>query len=226
MGLRLVRFVLLLGIAALCFAPVDALGSYPEVTVKGEKWTPSTAVKVYRGEELYRYIDGGAEVYIRAGLVDATVIKYQAGGHKEPVVVEIYRMKDSEGAQKVYAKHFSKGDPVLSLGDEAHYARNILTYRKGESYVRIFTFESLPDARSVLLAIARKVGTVNQFSGKKQGQLTDIYNLITTMANSFGSGFPKYFNDKGIERSRGQEIEGIKETSLTRPLDPYDNKDC
>jgi len=159
MDLRIICLILWLCIAALCFAPVHALGGYPEVTVKGEKWAPSPAVKVYKGEELYRYIDGGAEVYIREGLVDATVVNYQAGGHKEPVVVEIYRMKDREGAKKVYAKHFSKGDPVPSLGDEAHYAKNILTFRKGAAYLRIYTYESLPDARSVLLAIARKVGT-------------------------------------------------------------------
>lgn len=157
MSTRLIHFVFCLFIMALCSSSLHAREEYATVTVKGEKWAPSSAIKVYQGDELYKYIDGGAEAYLKTGMVKATVLTYQAESHKEPVVAEIYQMKNTDGARKVYVKHFSKGAEIPSLGDEAHYVKQILTVRRGAFYLRIYTYEKLKNEREILLAIAREV---------------------------------------------------------------------
>lgn len=152
-----VRLIIVVFCLCIAVSYIQAHEEYPAVTVNGEKWTPSPLIKAYQGDELYKYINGGAEVYLKAGMIKATVVSYQAERHKEPVVAETYCMKDRYGAQKVYLKHFSKGTAIPSLGDEAHYVKQILTVRKGAFYLRIYTYEKLKNEREILLAIARSV---------------------------------------------------------------------
>ncbi len=156
-NIRFIRYVLCFLIVVFCASSLHALEEYRTVTVKGEKWVPSSTIKVYQGDELYKYIDGGAEVYLKAGMVKATVVSCQAKNHREPVMVEIYQMAGSDGAQKVYTKHLSKGAVGLSLGDESHYVKQVLTVRKEAFYLRIYTYEKLSNEREILLAIAREM---------------------------------------------------------------------
>jgi hypothetical protein len=116
-------------------------------------WSPANKRQVYQGEELYTYIDGGAEVYLKAGFKKLTVENFTSKHYSDPIVVEIYEMADGIGARQVYEKHRIHKAAAVQLGDEGSYYPGILAFWRGHCYCRVYTYNKLRKDRETLLII-------------------------------------------------------------------------
>lgn len=119
-------------------------------------WEKSSETRVFAAKDLWQYIDGDAEQYISAGVVTTSTSDYKFQGQLE-ATVDVYTMKDAEGARKILEKGQSKDAQTVQLGDAGvAYAQSVI-FRKGPALVRIVAYESTPGAPAALLAMAHAV---------------------------------------------------------------------
>jgi hypothetical protein len=121
-------------------------------------WQKTGDTRVFAAKDLWQYIDGDAEQYVKAGVVSVAISDYKYRDQVE-AVVDVYQMGDSAGASKILAGEQSKDGKSASLGDEAIAYGQSVIFRKGPYLVRIVAYESTPDTGPALLALAHGIET-------------------------------------------------------------------
>lgn len=121
-------------------------------TVAG--WQKTSDTRIFAAKDLWQYIDGEAEQYINAGVVSASTSDYKYQDSLE-AVVDIYTMRDSGGAAKMFGSSPDKGGKSVQLGDQGVAYEQSVTFRKGPHLIRIVGYEASPDAPEALMALAR-----------------------------------------------------------------------
>lgn len=81
-----------------------------ETTPEGWK---ETERREYTRNDLYGYIDGGAEIFLEYGFQKLTLIRYGLG--KEELNVELYRMDNPEGALGIYLAKAGRETPLADF---------------------------------------------------------------------------------------------------------------
>ena len=119
-------------------------------------WQKTSDTRVFAAKNLWQYIDGDAEQYIKAGVVSATTSDYKYQDKVE-AVADVYTMGNTAGAQKILASEQSKDGKSVALGDEAIAYGQSVTFRKGPYLVRIVAYELTPDTGQALLALAHGI---------------------------------------------------------------------
>jgi hypothetical protein len=118
-------------------------------------WTTDTAVRLFRGAELYGHIDGGAEIYLELGFVEAAVASWRRGG--ELVGVELYRMTDAPAALGIYLGRCGAETPAVGLTTRHTAGRHQLQLVHGPFYAIVETAEDSSVPASVLVEVAAAV---------------------------------------------------------------------
>jgi len=119
-------------------------------------WEKTSDTRVFAAKDLWKYIDGDAEQYIQAGVVSTSTSDYKYQNQLE-AVVDVYTMRDSSGAMKVFETNQSKGAKTVALGDAGVAYEQSVIFRKGPYLVRIVAYESTPGTQEALLALAQGV---------------------------------------------------------------------
>jgi len=119
-------------------------------------WQKTSDTRTFAAKDLWQYIDGDAEQYVKAGVVSAATSDYKYQDKLE-AVVDVYTMGDSAGAQKVFDASKSASAQSVAVGDAGVAYEQSVSFRKGPYYVRIVAYESAPDEQQALLALARGV---------------------------------------------------------------------
>ncbi len=119
-------------------------------------WAKTGDTRTFEAADLWKYIDGEAERYLKAGVqrVSTTDYKFQ---NKVDAVVDIYTMGNAEGAEKI-----SKSEPAVNvkpiqLGDEARLSSQSLVFRKGAYLVRIVAYEESAETEQALLQLGQGI---------------------------------------------------------------------
>ncbi len=126
----------------------------PPPAVAAEGWTVTGGPRVYGEANLFEYIDGAAERYLRAGFVEAAVTgyRYQDGSDAEAAV---YRMKTAAAARAVYDAEPPQGSRPVALGDDARLYGASLLFLRGPYLVRLVAYQSGPQTGAALLSLGR-----------------------------------------------------------------------
>lgn len=119
-------------------------------------WQKTSETRVFPAKDLWRYIDGDADRYLKAGVISAATSDYK---YREQLsaVVDVYTMSDSAGARKILDGDRSSSTRGVPLGDEGIAFEQSIAFRKGSRFVRIVSFERMPDSEQALLALAHGV---------------------------------------------------------------------
>jgi hypothetical protein len=139
-------------------APADYL---PEnVGLSG--WAQEGKPRTFTQDTLWDLMDGGAEVYLEYGVVGAASVIYK-DAKKDEVQVEIYAMKDADGAFGIYSFNSRTKGVAVPIGDDAMRTDYFLLVRKG-SYFLSFTAVSdpaatMPPCLELARAIAARIPT-------------------------------------------------------------------
>jgi hypothetical protein len=116
-------------------------------------WEKSSETRTFEPKDLWQYIDGDSEQFIRAGVVSTATSDYKYQGQLE-AVVDVYTMSGPDGAQTILEQGQTKDAQSISLGDEGlQYAQSV-SFRKGRYLVRIVAYESSASTPQALMALA------------------------------------------------------------------------
>jgi len=105
----------------------------------------------YEGEELYDYINGGAELYLSYGLKGMTGCKYNAEGLPQ-ITVEIYEMTSSANAFGIYTQSRDKEEHDYGQGSQSH--SDYILFWKGKYYIIITAQKPTTDSSKTISHLA------------------------------------------------------------------------
>ena len=141
----------------------------PQVKQHLVAWLPDAAAigakaigePVFYGENLFEYIDGGAEVYHQyqfAGLVHQ---KYRVG--EVELTVDIYDMGSAVNAFGIYSVERAPGYNYVPIGAEGYLNDLVLNFLQGPCYVKLLAAGKSARTSAVLDSVAKsisaKIGT-------------------------------------------------------------------
>jgi hypothetical protein len=110
----------------------DILALLPEAGEINE-WKRISDPLIYEGEELYDYINGGAEVFLERGFLRVLVQEFQKG--QKQIILEIYEMSSTEAAREIFLYRCSDSDQRLPMGQGACRGDYYLMLHNGPYFV-------------------------------------------------------------------------------------------
>ena len=119
-------------------------------------WQKGDKTQTFDAANLWQYIDGGADQYVKAGVGTTSTSDYMFQGSLE-AVVDIYTMKTAAGAKTIFDADPAAGGQSAQLGDAARLYEQSLVFRKGPYLVRITAYEAAPGEADALLALAHGI---------------------------------------------------------------------
>ena len=119
-------------------------------------WTTTASIRTFEAADLWKYIDGDAERYLKAGVrrVSTTDCRFQ---DKVDAVVDIYTMGSAEGAEKIFKSEPAADVKPIQLGDDARLSSQSLVFRKGAYLVRIVAYEESAEIQQALLQLGHGI---------------------------------------------------------------------
>ena len=119
-------------------------------------WAKTGDIRTFEAADLWKYIDGEDERYLKAGVqrVFTTDYKFQ---NKVDAVVDIYTMENVEGGEKVLKSEPAVGVKPIQLGDSARLYSQSLVFRKGPYLVRIVAYEESAEMQQALVRLGQAI---------------------------------------------------------------------
>ncbi len=180
----------MLGSGASLWAAGGEGGTYSFPEMAG--WKQSGEIQIYSRANLYDYIDGGADLYLKYDFQELKVAEYQ-NDRKASVTIEVYRHKTPVHAFGIYSQERLSNANYLEVGAQGYSEKGVLNFLAADCYVKMSSVDAGPEEREVLLAFAKKV--VENLGGK--GSLPSIL-----------SSFPREGEKKNSEKFISREFLG------------------
>ena len=139
-----------------CTARPDRQATPFPATQEVAEWVRTGDVRTFPAADLWKYIDGEAERYLKAGVRSVSTADYRFRD-KLDAVVDIYTMESKSGGEKIMELEPAAGAETVRLGDGGRLFDQSMVFRKGPYLVRITAYESSPATPPALLALARGV---------------------------------------------------------------------
>ena len=124
-------------------------------------WRMEGESEVYVGDDLFIYINGGAEIYHEYGFDQVAVQRYRRGG--DTVSVEIYTMEGN--AFGIYSFARSSSGQLVDLGDGATASDYYLHFWSGPDLAVITAENEFADRADAVLEIAAAFAGCRQSGG-------------------------------------------------------------
>ena len=119
-------------------------------------WQKTGDTRNFEAKDLWQYIDGDAEQYVKAGVVATSTADYSYQSRLE-AVVDVHTMGTPDGAGKIL-ENVKRGDArSVQIGDGGFAFSQSVTFRKGVYLVRIVAYQSYADGPQALMALAHGV---------------------------------------------------------------------
>jgi hypothetical protein len=155
-------------------------------------WKQSDEIQIYSRENLYDYIDGGADLYLKYDFQELKVAEYQ-NDRKASVTIEVYRHKTPTHAFGIYSQERLASANYLEVGAQGYSEKGVLNFLAADCYVKMSSVDVGPEEPAMLLAFAKKV--VENLGGK--GSLPSVL-----------SSFPREGEKKNSEKFISKEFLG------------------
>ena len=154
-GLLMSIWLAFFGIAACHRSAENRAGPFP-ASNEAAGWVRTGEIRSFSAADLWKYIDGEAERYLKAGVETASTADYRFHD-KFDAVVDIYTMGNAAGAQRIVDSEPAANADTPPLGDSARLYSQSLIYRKGPYLVRITAYEDSTETKPALLGLARSI---------------------------------------------------------------------
>ncbi|MEK6546583.1 MAG: DUF6599 family protein [Nitrospinota bacterium] len=146
----------------------DSLSNLMPDMLAESQWKSPMDVKCYTGDELFNYMNGGAELYHDYGFKAVCVQDYQKNDNL--YTTEVYEMENSQKAFGIYSINREGEHPPL--GQEGTYQEGSLNIWKDHFYIHIFTPQKGNKEEMILLGekITSKI--------KGEGEMPNLFKLL------------------------------------------------
>jgi len=138
-------------------------------TIQG--WKVAAKDQIYNRDNLYDYIDGGAELYLSYGFKKVISRTYVKSGQPD-MVVDIFDMGTSQNAYGVFSHTREEEDTTFGQGSQ--YVSGLLLFWKGRYYISVLTFPETVESKKAVFDLARKI----EKAVEKEGLLPEILALL------------------------------------------------
>jgi hypothetical protein len=113
-------------------------------------------VRTFEAADLWKYIDGEAERYLKAGAQRVSTADYKFQ-NKVEAVVDVYTMRDPQGTVRILESEPAADTKPIQLGDSAHLYGQSLIFRKGPHLVRIVAYEASADIPRAIVQLGESI---------------------------------------------------------------------
>jgi len=121
-------------------------------------WAKTGDTRTFSATELWNYIDGDAERYVKAGVQSTSTADYKFQ-NKIDAVVDVYTMASAGAAQTIFQSEPAGQAKPLQLGDNGRLYAGSLVFVKGKYLVRIVAYKELPEVPPALQGLGREIET-------------------------------------------------------------------
>jgi hypothetical protein len=121
--------------------------------IAGWKWKEKP--RKYVSQQLWQYIDGGADVYLDFAFRQVATVELENKGKQ--VTVDIYEMGSLDDAFGIYASEVSPSYNFISIGAEGYQSGSSLIFYQGNYYVKINAFSGDAGSKSALSQFAHVI---------------------------------------------------------------------
>jgi hypothetical protein len=147
----------------------------------------SDTIRVYKGDELFNYVDGGAEIFMEYGFKQVATTNY-ADKNNNQFQVEIYEMKDSSAAYGAYTFYLNGEGKPFNAGTEGAFIDYFAVFWKGN----FLTVISASEYKDVLEPVFKEIATV---INSKISSIAQAPSMIVNIKKSgVNEGYIKYLN--------------------------------
>lgn len=160
-------------------------GFLPASCVPG--WAMEGQVAAYTPENLYRYINGEAEIYLPYGFKKAVTVRYlktdtpTAGPQEKGMVVNIFEMGSLLDAFGIYANYRNATLPQLKVGAEGFLDETELMFYQDRYFVQIEASGSLTLEAGLFQSCAQAVSG-NLPQGREKPREIGLLNMPGAVA--------------------------------------------
>lgn len=140
---------------------------------------------VYTPDNLYEYINGGAELYISYGFRKVLSKVYSADNQPD-IIVDIFDMNSSKDAYGVFM--YSAEDVSDLVGQGTQYNEGFMLFWMDHYFISILAYPETPESKEVMMEIAR---TLEKEIGRK-GELPGILDYLPS--NGLDKQSIRYFH--------------------------------
>jgi len=152
-GLRIAALVLaVIAVAGCNRRPASPFPASSDVA----GWTKTDEVRTFEAADLWKYIDGEAERYLKAGVQRVSTADYRFQ-NKVDAVVDVYTMQNAEAAVKIFESEPAGDAKAVQLGDAARLYGQSLIFRKGNALVRIVAYQESADVPQAMLELGKNI---------------------------------------------------------------------
>lgn len=152
--------LVMLGVALLldagCKRPSGNGRSFFPASNQVAGWAMTGDIRIFEAADLWKYIDGDAERYLKAGAQSVSTADYKFQ-NKIDATADIYTMGNAEGADTIFRSEPAVDVKPIQLGDAARLSSQSLVFRKGSFLVRIVAFEESTETEQALLQLGRGI---------------------------------------------------------------------
>jgi len=127
-------------------------------------WKTETQDEVYTRENLYEYINGGAELYLTYDFQQVFVRRYVKTDAPE-IVLEIYDMNTSKDAYGIFS--VERQDEEVSIGQDSEYGGGLLRFWKDRFFVSILAIGDETTTKSAIFELGKKVAEQISATGQR-----------------------------------------------------------
>jgi hypothetical protein len=167
--MRNTRFIFILGLS-LVMILTSSLMNDDFLPSKLGPWSLQSDT-VYTPENLYDYINGGAELYKSYGFRKAECKRYTAENQPD-IIVDIFDMNSSKEAYGVFM--YSAEEVSGLVGQGTQYNEGFMLFWMDHYFVSIMAYPENPESREAIMTIARRIE--NKIGSK--GDLPEILDHL------------------------------------------------
>ncbi|MBN2426552.1 MAG: hypothetical protein JXR46_11650 [Calditrichaceae bacterium] len=136
-----------------------------------EGWTSLEKDRLFNPDNLYEYINGGAELFLSYGFHKMVTRIYHAPDQPD-IIVDIFDMGNSYNAYGLFS--YSRETENDKFGQGSQYVSGLLLFWKDKYYVSILFHPETPEAKKTVFNIARYI----ESNILRKGPLPKVLNLL------------------------------------------------
>jgi hypothetical protein len=134
-------------------------------------WFKEDVHRIYKGESLYEYINGGAEIYHEYGFKQVITQDYSSKA-SESLSLEIFEMDDDTAAYGIYTFKTGTTGKRIPLGNQAVLESYYINVWQAHYVVTISAFSQSEEMQQVLITFAEFICKKLPAGGKPPGLIT------------------------------------------------------
>ena len=119
-------------------------------------WTKTGEARSFEAADLWKYVDGDAERYVRAGVRRTMTANYRFVDGLE-ATADVHLMASPGAAAAMFESEPSAGSHPVALGDAGRSYGQSITFRRGSFFVRLVAYQESGEAEAALMPLGRAI---------------------------------------------------------------------